>query len=333
MKLRTLATSGFGSLLCVAASACGPAYVGVPGSTAPSRPDVPGTVFTILLENEDLGSVLNSSVPYLYSLAQNYGSAAAYTTSTHPSLPNYLLLTSGSTNGVIDDGPPSQHPIAGDTNLADQLDAGGVPWRAYMEGMGSPCVTNDVGQYMVHHDPFVYYDTLNTDATRCSNHVVDFDQNFASDLATNQYRYMWITPNSCNDMHSCPVATGDAWLSRVIPQIMASPGYRSGGAIFILFDEGNEGLQYVAGVLFGAQQNIPAVVISPNLPYPGFVSRVGHDHQSYLATVEDIFGLPRLQTTQDATPMSEFFTGPTDGGVEAGVGAALDGAAVANPTP
>jgi hypothetical protein len=288
---------------------CAPANVGTPGNAAVSRPNAPGTVFTILFENEDQSTVQSSQMPYLQSLIARYGSASAYTVTTHPSLPNYLLLTSGLTHGVGDDGPPSSHPIAGNDNLPDQLDAAHIPWRAYMQSMGDPCQTQDVGRYIVHHDPFVYYDSVRNDSARCQQHVVDFDQNFAADLASDQYRYMWITPNACYDMHDCAPNVSDAWLQTVIPQIMASPGYQRGGAIFLLWDEGGRNLQYVLGYLgFGAQQNVAAVVISPNIAHPGVPSDTGYNHLSYLATVEDMLGLPRLATTQDAVPMSDLFT-------------------------
>ena len=34
-----------------------------------------------------------------------------------------------------------------------------------------------------------------------------------------------ISPDLCNDMHDCPVRTGDAWLSRVVPTILASAAF------------------------------------------------------------------------------------------------------------
>ena len=49
------------------------------------------------------------------------------------------------------------------------------------------------------------------------------------------------------------------------------------------------------------------IVISPRLKQRGMTSNVAHDHASYLATVEDIFGLPRIGAAASATPLSEFF--------------------------
>ncbi len=288
---------GTASLATGCSSATNP---GVQGNPSVQAPNVTGTVFTIVFENEDQSNIL-PTLPFFSSLASQYGQAAAYVSTTHPSLPNYIEMTSGSTHGVTTDNDPRYNvQVGGTDNIADQLDAASVPWRAYMESMGEPCKFDTTGDYSAHHNPFVYYTTMASNPSRCADHVVDFDQNFATDLAANTYRYMWITPNMCNDMHNCPGDVVDAWLKKVVTQIMDSPGYKNGGALFVLFDEGNTRF-------LGAGANLATIVASPNLVANGYVSQTAFDHASYLATVEDILRLPRLATTANATPMDEFF--------------------------
>src|SRR5256885_1084937 len=61
-------------------------------------------VFVIVMENTSLSSLQsNTSTPYLHDLLMNGAYAADYHGVTHPSLPNYLALTSGSP-GVQSDG-------------------------------------------------------------------------------------------------------------------------------------------------------------------------------------------------------------------------------------
>lgn len=281
-------------------TACSAANGGVPGSAAVGHPDVPGTIFTIVFENHSANEVL---IPgsFFHEFAQENAQASAYVVSTHPSLPNYVLLTSGSTNGVTSDSAPDGNvEIEGTANLPDQLDAAGIPWRAYMESMGSPCTMSDVGEYTVHHDPFVYYQTMQSNPARCAQRVVDFEAHFASDLASGAYRYMWITPDDCDNMHSCAVSVADAWLQRVVTQIQAADAYKSGGAIFVVGDEGSTRFLSAAG-------NVVAIWASPKLARPSMVSNTAFDHRSYVATIEDAFGIPRLPATVDATPMDEFF--------------------------
>jgi len=269
--------------------------------TAQTHPDVTGTVFTIVFENESKTDVLDpSKAPFFTELSTKYGLASDYTSATHPSLPNYIMMTSGSLNGIINDNDPNANvPLATHENLAYQLDAKGVKWRAYMESMGAPCKMESEGLYSAHHDPFLYYTDVTKSGT-CAEHVVDFDENFDADLAAGTYKYMWITPNMCNDMHNCAASVSDKWLEGVVTKIMASDAYKNGGAIFITFDEGSSRAP-------GAGASLPTIVVSPNLLNTPIIVATALDHRSYLATVEDIFDLGRISTTETATPMSEFF--------------------------
>jgi acid phosphatase len=286
----------------LAVVACsGPTNTGKLGVAAVSHPNVTGTVFTIVFENEAADTVLVPANRSFYRLSQQNGRASAYISATHPSLPNYIQLTSGSTNGIINDSDPQTNvPVPGNENIADQLDAAGVKWRAYMEGMGTPCNYESNANYSAHHDPFIYYASMTNNPARCADRIVDFDTSFTADLDSGQYKYMWISPNMCNDMHNCGADVADAWLGKTIAQITASPAYQNGGAIFILFDEGSLRM-------LGSAADLPTIVMSPNLVSPGFVSDTFYDHRSYLATVEDIFRMPRLPTTIDSTPMDAFF--------------------------
>ena len=56
---------------------------------------------------------------------------------THPSLPNYLALTGGSTFGIDSDCTDCRVPSA--TSLADQLSAAHLSWKAYMEDLPHAC--------------------------------------------------------------------------------------------------------------------------------------------------------------------------------------------------
>ena len=81
-------------------------------------------------------------------------------------------------------------------------------------------------------------------------------------------------------MHDCPVATGDRWLARFVPALLASRSYRSGSTVlFITFDEGTDTANHVA-----------TIVASP-ATRPGTRSRERFDHYSLLKTTEQLLGL------------------------------------------
>src|SRR5256885_11486760 len=111
------------------------------------------------MENHERGQVIGSpDAPYTNRLARRYGLATASFGMRHPSLPNYLALTSGSTHGITSDCTACR--VAG-RNVVDQLEAAHLPSRAYLEGLPRPCFTGaSSGRHVKPHDPFAYYDDL-----------------------------------------------------------------------------------------------------------------------------------------------------------------------------
>jgi phosphatidylinositol-3-phosphatase len=159
--------------------------------------------------------------------------------------------------------------------------------------------------YAMRHNPFAYFTELRNDPARCAAHVVPF-RSFSSDISTGQIpNFSWITPNLCNDMHDCSAATGDRWLSGVVPQILASQAWREGGLLFITFDEGSSA-RGCCGTAAGGQ--IVTLVISP-LSKPGYVSTVAHTHYGLLRTIEDSWHLGELDNAacSCSQPLFEFF--------------------------
>jgi phosphatidylinositol-3-phosphatase len=253
------------------------------------------TIFTIVFENKNASSVIgNPAAPTFTALASQYGNATNYTSPYHPSLPNYITMTSGNPHGITDD---VGFVIQGTDNLAAQMDAAGIPWRAYGESMPSPCYVGDTTLYAQRHMPFPYYASAR--GTSCATNVVPMDS-LAADLASNSYRYVWLTPNLCNDAHDCPIGTADAWLASMIPMIQSSPGYQAGGVIFVLFDE-NE----------GGASSMPAIVISQALNQVS--DSTPYDHRSYLAGVQDLLGLQRLPATVGVMPLTNILLMPGGG--------------------
>jgi len=249
---------------------------------------LPGTIFTIVFENKSRDQVIGSpDAPFFTYLAQTYAEAIDYRYAQHPSLPAYIVMTAGQDFGINDD---TGRVVDTTQNLGTQLTQAGIPWRAYGEAMPAPCSRRYAGRYMPRHMPFVYFQPiLDTD---CADHVVPLVPYFAQDLAADRFKYMWITPDACSDMHDCPVATGDAWLRGIMGQIMASPGYQRGGVVFILFDEG------------AGSSQLGALIVSPLLRRPGVAYEGPAGHKTYLATVEDLLGLPRLPAVAGEASMA-----------------------------
>jgi phosphatidylinositol-3-phosphatase len=216
-------------------------------------------VFVIMMENTSYDDLLSSSNPnttFIQQLAANNGLATNYFGVTHVSLPNYIATTSGQTwNSNSDD--TAQAPLFNHQNIVDQLEAAGVSWKAYMEDLPFPGdLVNSTpdGLYVRKHNPFLMYPDVYNNPSRADN-VVPLTQ-LSTDLSTgNVPKFVWITPNICNDMHggapSCPFPSsptdplqaalyqdGDNFLSTWVTAITHSKAWTGHSAIFITWDEG-----------------------------------------------------------------------------------------------
>jgi acid phosphatase len=126
----------------------------------------PAHIAVLLMENEEYGDIIgSSSTPYINGLARRYSLARAMYAVSHPSLPNYLALTGGSTFGITSDCTDCSVRA---TSLVDQLEQRGLTWKAYMEDLPRPCFTGaGSGGYAQKHDPFAYYTRITGDPARC----------------------------------------------------------------------------------------------------------------------------------------------------------------------
>ncbi len=261
------------------------------GPTPKSPCGVPGAVahydhvVWIILENVGYSVVGSRDAPYLNGLGDTCALATNDFAVSHPSLPNYVALTSGSTLGVSDDGEPSVHPLRA-PSIFSQLHGN---WRALVESMPQSCDRVTSGSYAARHNPAVYYVNLGGSCRR---------NDVALTAAPNvSAAFTFIAPNICHDMHSCPVSSGDRWLARYVPSILASELYRSDRLVlFITFDENDT----------QSTNRVPTWVIAPTVPRGG---RVGAalTHYSLLRTTETLLRLPLLAAAGTARSMVRAF--------------------------
>jgi phosphatidylinositol-3-phosphatase len=251
----------------------------VTGCGQPAAPvGLTSHVFVIVMENKSPAEALTGA--FTASLAARYGVAGNYRATTHPSVPNYLALTSGSTWGVTDD---SYHWLP-KRDIGSQLTAAGISWRAYMQGFQSGgCLTSPL-PYDPGHNPFAFY------GGGCPANVVPMTL-LGADLAGATPSFAWLGPDLCNDEHNCPVAVGDAWLRQAVGDVMGSPAWLNHGVLFVTWDE-DDG---------SGDNHVLTLVIAPGLGHR--VSQVAYDHYSLLASIEHLLGVGRLGNAASASPM------------------------------
>ena len=236
-------------------------------------------VIWVWMENKNASQLRDAKqAPFFAQLASTCGSAANYVDhGVHPSLPNYIAATSGSTQGIADDNSPAAHPVQAD-NIFRQVRARGGTARSYEESMSSACQLSGAGRYAVKHNPAAYF-VGGDDRTACATDNVPFTA-FATDLSSGALpSFSMVTPDLCNDMHDCSVATGDAWLAHFVTEVTASADYQVGSTVvLVVFDE-SEG----AGTM-------PFFVVAPSVQ-PGTRPTGELDHAALLAFTEDALGI------------------------------------------
>jgi hypothetical protein len=210
--------------------------------------------------------------------------------------------------GILDVDPTSFGFPKDAPNLGTQLESAQIAWGSYQESMGGPCKLASSGNYAPRHDPFLYFKDQQAN-TVCEKRNVDYGQ-LAADLSADANRYYFLTPNLTNDGHDPSLTpsdfvkalkASDTWAQTEIPKIMASKAYLDGGVIFITWDEA-EGRSGPAST-----DQVAMIVVSELIKTPGMKVATAYSHKSYLATVEDILGLPRLATVANEPSMMEFF--------------------------
>jgi hypothetical protein len=253
------------------------------GATIPSF----SHVAIVVMENHEYGQIIgNPEAPYVNHLAHRYGLVAHSYAISHPSLPNYLALIGGSTFGISSD-CTTCHVHA--RNLIDQLVRHGKTWRAYMEDLPSSCFRGgSYNRYAKKHDPFLYFDDIRAIHSRCA-HVVPLKRLGVALSKGTLPDFVFVSPNLCHDMHDCSVSTGDAFLKRRIPSLLAALGPR--GVLFLTWDEGVTG----AGCCQKAAGGHVVTILAGPGARRGARSAHAYDAYSILRTIEEGWRLRLLR--------------------------------------
>jgi hypothetical protein len=249
-------------------------------------------VVVIMMENEESSEVIGSpAAPYANALARRYGLATQSFSIAHPSLPNYLALTSGSTQGITSDCTTCSSAAP---NIVDQLEAAHVSWKVYLENVPTPCFKGaGAGEYAKKHNPFIYYDDVADSARRCDE-LVGFGR-LASDLRHGRLpTYAWISPNLCDDGHDCGVAGGDRFLARAVPPLLHELGPH--GFLVLTWDEGSTDEGCCGGAAQGG--HIATIIAGPDVRRGGRDTQPV-DHYGVLGTIEEALGLSPLAGAAD----------------------------------
>jgi len=249
-----------------------------------------GHVFIVAEENHNYADVVGSaSMPYLNGLSTQYGLATNYFANSHPSIGNYFEVSTGDT--IINN--DSFTGTVTNDNIIRELVKAGRTWKAYVEGYPS---------YDANHVPMSYFSDIRNDATQAAR-MVPFTQ-LASDLANGTLpQFSFITPNTCNDAHSCSLSTADTWLKTKIDPLIQSAAFQKDGLLIIWWDESASDHTNGGG-------KVAWTVVSP-FAKRGYQSTAFYRHQSTLRLMLRALGVFVYPGDAATAPdMDEFFTIP-----------------------
>jgi len=270
-------------------------------------------VFFVFMENENFAAseapsdtgdyiVGNPAAPYLNRTLARQGSLLGrmYAT-THPSDPNYLAVTGGSTFGYTTNPRVGIDKIDA-VHIGDRLSDAGKTWAGYAGGMAYPCDmtthNNDPGgHYLPDDEPFMLYADVVADPFVCAAHNKPLEQ-LPIDLrrADTTPNLVWFAADDEQNMEDGGVAMGDKWLSQVLPLIFKSPAWTTERSLLIVsWDEGHRkafGPDYpnhVATYVLGSQASVKA----------GYVSPLRYTDYSLGATICDALGVPTMTSNDE----------------------------------
>jgi len=329
MRRTPLFGAALSVLLVLAAAVAAPASSAL--STATGR-----KVLWIVMENRSLSAVIGNvtAAPYINgTLVPAGGLATNMHSESHPSLPNYVAMTTGSTQGIADDNGPRYHPLAL-PNVFGQADPS---WKAYQELMPSPCYQKTIpfannSQYVVRHNPAAYLTAppISAPAADCTTYDLPLGDSSLGQLAIDLSggtlpAFSFVTPGICHDMHTPPVGytcnpanpitAGDQWLAAWMPKILNAPDYISGSlVVFLTWDEGTGGARIKGmdclSVAYAADVgcHIPTLVFSTATP-GGTQDNTLYSHYSMLRTTDDLLALNPADLGPNVTAATSMQTG------------------------
>lgn len=290
------------TLVAVALTACGSGSNPATGVEAPTattqggasaRPAAPKVtkVIVFMVENHSLDE-MRTGMPRTYAFARKHAYATDYTAIRHPSLPNYIAISAGSTLGVADDADPSIHQLSGN-NVFRQALRHHKKAKLYADAMPSNCTLTNVGEYAVRHNPWAYF--VN-DRAACLKHDVPATR-LAHDAKTGKLPNVgFVIPDVMHDAHDGTLAQADAWISARIATLTAGPDWKSGRlAIVVTADEDDSHGDNTVLTVVATHHQRPRVVTTPL------------SHYSLTGFLDDVIGAKHLRNARTAPSLAKAF--------------------------
>jgi len=255
-------------------------------------------VVLVVEENHSYDSVITEGgMPYLKSLAEKHTILVNYYANHHPSIGNYFTMTTGQTIST-DDGYKG---VVHDDNIVTQLVAANKKWKMYGDSLPEAgYIGGNKRPYVKKHFPMAYFANVRDDEKQRMN-LVPVEQ-FVQDLKSSEGlpEFSMVIPDLDHDAHDGSLQEADNWLKKNIGPLLEDPNFQKDGILFVTFDEAAKSDSNHGG------GHIVTVVIGP-LVKENFADNTFYQHESLLATIEDVLGLPRLKLVEKVPSFTNAF--------------------------
>ena len=247
-------------------------------------------IVMVVLENHAYDQVVgNKDAPFINGLLTN-SHTAVFTQSyalTHPSQPNYVMLFSGSNQGIIDDKIPVDTPFT-TPNLGAELLQNGYSFSGYSESLPYTGYTGvSFKSYFRTINPWVNWQGNGTNGIPSSLNI-PFSQ-FPTDY-TKLPTVSFVIPNLDDDMHNGTIAQGDQWLKTNL-ELYINWAIDHNSLFILTYDEDD----------FSRVNQILSFFTGARIKGGKYSQRI--THYNVLRTVEDFYHLPYAGVSADSSSL------------------------------
>jgi phospholipase C len=273
-----------------------------------------------------------SEVQPYWDMASQYVLAdAMFQSNEGPSFPAHQYLLSGTSTihngaalraaenpkdnqGGCDSGPKARVMLINDKgieansvfpcfdrlSILDELDAAGVSWKYYQAGGGEGYWRGVDALKQIWQKP------------EFKTNVVWPPSRVLTDISNgNLSAVSFVTPTALASDHALLTnGTGPSWVASVVNAVGASK-YWNSTAVIITFDDWGGWYDHVAPQQLNSYElgfRVPLIVVSP-FSKSGYVGHTQYEFGSILKTIEELYGLPSLGTTDArSTDLADMFS-------------------------
>jgi len=185
----------------------------------------------VIFENTNYADALKQ--PFFKQLANTGALLTNMNAVLHPSQGNYIALTSGDTNGIIDDNSKDIDV----KNIVDLLEEKGLTWKVYAEDYPGNCFIGKAsGHYVRKHNPFISFKDIQKNPSRCAN-IVNAKSFLADAKSGRLPNYVFYVPDLENDAHDTNISYADKWYAQNFSSLVTDLQIMENTVLITTFDE------------------------------------------------------------------------------------------------